>query len=174
MLSVLMHSQFQIPGTVHYGMFIPCLKLLASDELLSEILEDCLKLKIFGCYAQTEMGHGSDVQSLMTTATFDEKTDEIILNTPCLEAAKFWPGDLGLFANHALVFARLLVRGNDLGVHSFLLKIRGDDMKPLPGIECGDIGPKIGYLTKDNGYLIINNVRIPRRYMLSKIIGLTR
>lgn len=27
--------------------------------------------RIMGCYAQTEMGHGSDVAGLETTATFD-------------------------------------------------------------------------------------------------------
>jgi len=42
--------------------------------------------------------------------------------------------------------------------------------KPLPGVEVGDIGPKMGYSTKDNGYLRFNNVRIPRFNMLSRYI----
>jgi acyl-CoA oxidase len=65
-----------------------------------------------GCYAQTELGHGSDVQSLETTATFDKSTDEIILNTPTISAAKFWPGDLGFVGNYAMVFAKLIVSGD--------------------------------------------------------------
>jgi acyl-CoA oxidase len=80
------------------------------------------------------MGHGSDVQSIMTTATFDAKTDEIVLHTPCIEAMKFWPGDMGLYANYALVFARLLVDGQDQGVHAFLARIRDDQMNPMPGV----------------------------------------
>ena len=32
----------------------------------------------------------------------------------------------------------------------------------------GDIGPKYGYNTKDNGYLKFDNYRIPRRNMLMK------
>ena len=36
------------------------------------------------------------------------------------------------------------------------------------GIEVGDIGPKFGYDANDNGYLRLNNVRIPRSDMLSK------
>ena len=36
----------------------------------------------------------------------------------------------------------------------------------MPGVEAGDIGPKLGYASKDNGYLIFTNVRIPRRNMV--------
>ena len=39
---------------------------------------------------------------------------------------------------------------------------------PMPGIELGDVGPKFGYETKDNGYMIIKNVRIPRTDMLKR------
>ena len=58
-----------------------------------------------GTYAQTEIGHGSDVSQLQTTATFDPKTDEFIINTPSDTATKWWPGDLGMFSSHAMVFA---------------------------------------------------------------------
>ena len=134
MIAMFLHSQFQSPGSVHYGMFIICLKLLGTDEMYEELIPKCSSGEIIGCYAQTEMGHGSDVQSLTTTATFDAKTDEIILNSPNIAAMKFWPGDLGVFANHAIVFAKLIVDGNEMGVHSFLLRIRDQNSKPLPGI----------------------------------------
>lgn len=62
-------------------------------------------MEILGTYAQTEIGHGSDIANLRTTATYDLKTDEFILNTPDISATKWWPGDLGLFANHCVVFA---------------------------------------------------------------------
>ncbi|POM59623.1 Peroxisomal acyl-coenzyme A oxidase 1 [Phytophthora palmivora] len=39
---------------------------------------------------------------------------------------------------------------------------------PLPGIEMGDIGPKVGFNSLDNGYAVFHNVRIPRRNMLMK------
>lgn len=38
------------------------------------VLQPALRGEILGCYAQTELGHGSDVQSLMTTATYDSNT----------------------------------------------------------------------------------------------------
>lgn len=40
----------------------------------------------------------------------------------------------------------------------------------MPGVESGDIGPKIGFLKVDNGYLKINNVEIPRENMLSRYV----
>ena len=64
---------------------------------------------IFGCYAQTELGHGSNVAGLETTATLDKTTDEFIINTPTITATKYWPGDLGMFSSHAIVFARMII-----------------------------------------------------------------
>ena len=121
-----------------------------------------------GCYAQTELGHGSDVQSLMTTATYDETSESFIINTPSVKAAKWWIGDLGVFGNYAAVFAQLIVKGKRHGIHVFIVPVRGKDHKALPGIEVGDVGPKMGYNCKDNGYLIMNNVKIPRKNMLMK------
>lgn len=46
--------------------------------------------------------------------------------------------------------------------------------KPLPGIEVGDIGPKLGYGNKDNGFLRFTHCRIPRFNMLAKYISVTR
>jgi len=87
-------------------------------------------------------------------------------------AAKFWPGDLGIYANYAMVFAKLIANGQSLGVHSFLVPIRDEHNLPLPNIEVGDIGPKYGFITKDNGYLLMKNVRIPRKNMLRKYVTL--
>ena len=52
--------------------------------------------KIIGCYAQTELGHGSNVAGLETTAELDTSTDEFVLHTPNFKASKFWPGNLGV------------------------------------------------------------------------------
>jgi len=42
--------------------------------------------------------------------------------------------------------------------------------RPLPGIEIGDIGPKFGFQSKDNGYMYLKNVRIPRTNLLKRYI----
>jgi acyl-CoA oxidase len=67
------------------------------------------KHKILGCYAQTELGHGSDVARLETTAILDKSTDEFVIHSPTLSSTKFWPGDLGRSTTHAIVFARLII-----------------------------------------------------------------
>ena len=122
---------------------------------------------LFGCYAQTELGHGSNVAALETTATLDKTTDEFVINTPTITATKYWPGDLGRFSSHAVVFARLRIGETDYGIHPFMVQLRDvSTWRMLPGVNCGDLGPTIGYQSKDNGWCTFNQVRIPRGDML--------
>lgn len=57
---------------------------------------------IIGCYAQTELGHGSNVRGLETTAKWDPTKKEFILHTPSLTGSKFWNGSMGRTATHAV------------------------------------------------------------------------
>jgi acyl-CoA oxidase len=126
-------------------------------------------MRIIGCYAQTELGHGSNIVSLETTATLDKNTDEWVIHTPHISATKFWPGSMGVMSNHAIVFARCIANGKDHGVKPFFVQIRDfDNHMPLEGVKVGDIGPKLGYNSVDNGYLSFDSFRIPRTSMLSK------
>ena len=85
------------------------------------------------------------------------QTDEWVIHTPSISGAKFWPGGMGRTATHAVVFARMIIKGKSYNVHSFLVPIRSlEDHKALPRVEVGDIGTKIGYATVDNGYLSFN------------------
>ena len=122
-----------------------------------------------GCYAQTELGHGSNVRGLETTATWNPDDKTFTLHSPYLTAAKWWIGSLGRTANHAVVMAQLIVSGKRLGPHPFVVQVR--DLKthePLEGIHVGDIGPKFGYNTMDNGFLLFNNVKVPHIGMLAR------
>lgn len=91
-------------------------------------------MEIVGCYAQTEVGHGSDIKSLETTAEYDATTKEWIINSPTISSAKYWPGELGLLADHALVFAQTYIKGKNYGVLPFVVQIKDKDLNWLPGI----------------------------------------
>lgn len=91
-----------------------------------------------------------------------------MIHSPKIEAAKWWIGDLGIYANHAIIFAQLIIKNKKYGLHAFLVPIRDDSHNLLPNVEAGDIGPKYGYHTKDNGYVLFNNHRIKRDYMLMR------
>lgn len=80
------------PVTVHFVMFIPALMGMASEEQQSKWLPLALEMKIIGSYAQTELGHGTFLRGLQTTATYDPKTEEFVINSPTLSSIKWWPG----------------------------------------------------------------------------------
>lgn len=69
-------------------MFIPAIKGQGTEEQQRKWLPLAYRMQIIGCYAQTELGHGSNVQGLETTATFDPDTDEFIINSPTLTSSK--------------------------------------------------------------------------------------
>lgn len=102
----------------------------------------------------TEMGHGSNLSSLETTATYDDKAREFILNSPTATSAKWWIGALAKNAKRAVVFARLIIRESDKGIHAFLVKIRDDEHQCLDGIVIGDCGQKISLNSIDNGFML--------------------
>ncbi|XP_077055234.1 peroxisomal acyl-coenzyme A oxidase 1 isoform X3 [Siphateles boraxobius] len=157
------------PLDLHLGMFLPTLLNQSSPEQLEAFFMPAWNLEIIGTYAQTEMGHGTHIRALETTATYDPSTQEFVLNSPTISSIKWWPGGLGKTSNHAIVLAQLYTQGKCHGLHAFITPIRS--MKthiPLPGVVVGDIGPKFGFDEVDNGYLKLENVRIPRENMLMK------
>lgn len=43
-------------------------------------------------YFQTEMGHGTFIRGMETTATYDPITEEFVINSPTLTSYKWWAG----------------------------------------------------------------------------------
>ncbi|XP_016051286.1 PREDICTED: peroxisomal acyl-coenzyme A oxidase 3 [Miniopterus natalensis] len=129
-----------------------------------------LNMEIFGCFALTEVSHGSNTKAVRTTAHYDPTTQEFIIHSPDFEAAKFWVGNMGKTATHAVVFAQLYMPGGQChGLHPFIVQIR--DLKtllPMPGVMVGDIGRKLGQNGLDNGFAMFHKVRIPRQDLLNR------
>ncbi|XP_077379444.1 peroxisomal acyl-coenzyme A oxidase 1 isoform X2 [Festucalex cinctus] len=154
---------------VHFVMFLPTLYGQCDPEQSKKWIPLAESYQALGTYAQTELGHGTHIRGLETTATYDPVTEEFILNSPTVSSIKWWPGGLGKTSNHAIVLAQLYTQGNCHGLHAFIVPIR--DMSthiPLPGVVVGDIGPKFGFTEVDNGFLKLDHVRIPRENMLMK------
>ncbi|KAF7732469.1 hypothetical protein EC973_003214 [Apophysomyces ossiformis] len=165
------------PLSLHYGAFMAVIKAQGTDQQIEKWYMAAKRHAIVGCYAQTELAHGSNVAGLNTTATLDTKTDEFVIHSPDLTAAKWWIGGLGTTATHAVVQAQLIISGKSYGPHLFIVPVRSPvDHKVIDGVQVGDIGPKAygGFSTMDNGYAIFDHVRIPRENMLMRFSKVTK
>ncbi|GES63986.1 acyl-CoA oxidase [Aspergillus terreus] len=157
------------PYGLHASMFLVTLREQSTPEQKKLFLEPAEKYQIIGCYAQTELGHGSNVRGLETRATWNPDDKTFTIHSPTLTASKWWIGSLGRNANHAVVMAQLYVGGKNYGPHPFVVQIRDlQTHQPLENIYVGDIGPKFGYNTMDNGFLLFNHVKIPHVNMLAR------
>lgn len=157
------------PMGLHKSMFLTTLYNQGTDEQRKVFYEPAAKYEIIGCYAQTELGHGSNVQGIETTATWVPETQEWDIHSPTLTASKWWIGGLGRTADHAVVMAQLILDGKSQGPHPLVVPIR--DLKTrevLPGRKIGDIGPKAGYNTTDNGFMLFDHVRVPHFNLLAR------
>ena len=166
---VVADPSLQIKAGVQWGLFGSAVMHLGTSEHHTKWLPGIMNLEIPGCFAMTETGHGSDVASIATTATYDPGTEEFVIHTPFRAAWKDYIGNAATDGLGAVVFAQLVTRGVNHGVHAFYVDLRDPQTKEfLPGIGGEDDGIKGGLNGIDNGRLHFTNVRIPRTNLLNR------
>ncbi|HET9124791.1 MAG TPA: acyl-CoA dehydrogenase [Solirubrobacteraceae bacterium] len=153
---------------VQFGLFGGAVQQLGSARHHERYLHDIATLKLPGCFAMSEAGHGSDVQNLLTTATYDRDTQEFVVDTPVDAAHKDYIGNAARDGRMAVVFAQLHVGTRSHGVHALLVPIRDEAGNVMEGVRIEDDGPKLGLNGVDNGKLWFDHVRVPRENLLDR------
>jgi acyl-CoA oxidase len=157
-----------VKAGVQWGLFGGAVQALGTKAHHDRFLPDIMSFELPGCFAMTETGHGSDVQQLRTTCTYDPATQTFDLHTPHQAARKDYIGNAAKDGRMAVVFAQLVTQGQGRGVHAFLVPIRAADGTPVPGVTIGDDGPKAGLNGVDNGRLTFDHVTVPRDMLLDR------
>jgi acyl-CoA oxidase len=157
-----------VKAGVQWGLFGGAVQALGTRAHHRRYLPDIMSLDLAGCFAMTETGHGSDVQSLATTATYDEAAQQFVINTPDDSARKDYIGNAARDGRLAVVFAQLVTQNQNHGVHALLVPIRDELGRPSPGVRIEDCGRKGGLNGVDNGRLWFDHARVPREALLDR------
>lgn len=165
-ISLLDHS-LEVKIGVTCGLFSASVLHLGTDEQKSYWLPRLESLQNVACFALTELGHGSNVRAIQTTATYSPDTSRFTIHTPCEAAQKYWIGAAGESASHAVVFAQLYIANVCYGIHAFIVRLRFENGRVVPGVRIADCGAKAGLNGVDNGRIWFSNLQIPREDLLS-------
>jgi acyl-CoA oxidase len=153
---------------VQFGLWGGAIQQLGTKRHHERYLKPTASLELPGCFAMTEAGHGSDVQKLRTTATYDPAADEFVIETPDDDARKEYIGNAAVHGRMAAVFAQLSVDGEDHGVHVLVVPLRDERGELCEGIRIEDSGEKMGLNGVDNGSIWFDRVRVPREALLNR------
>jgi acyl-CoA oxidase len=157
-----------VKAGVQWGLFGGAVANLGTARHHDAYIRRIIDVDLLGCFAMTETGHGSDVQQLETTATYDPGTGEFVIHSPTPSSRKDYIGGAAATASVAAVFAQLITQGESQGVHCFIVPIRDADGADLPGVTTSDCDYKGGLPGVDNGRILFNQVRVPRDNLLNR------
>jgi acyl-CoA oxidase len=153
---------------VNFGLFGGSVYFLGTERHHREVLPKVTSLELPGCFAMSELGHGSNVRDVETVARYDAELEEFVVHTPSDSARKEWIGNAAQHARVATVFAQLEVNDERHGVHALLVPLRDEHGRLLPGVRVEDCGLKMGLNGVDNGRLWFDQVRVPRKNLLDR------
>ena len=92
---------------VQFGLFGGAVLHLGTMRHHERHLTAIARFELPGCFAMSESDHGSNVQALQTTATYDAATEEFVVHTPTPGARKDYIGNAARDGRLAVVFAQL-------------------------------------------------------------------
>merc|ERR1712012_1412855 len=154
--------------TVQFNLFGGTVLKLGTERHHKKLLEGIDNIQDIGCFGLTELGYGNNAVEMETTAVYDPKTKEFVVNTPHPLAQKYWITNGAIHAKHVVVFAQLHVGGKNEGLHGILVPIRDEKMQVLPNVKVEDMGHKMGLNGVDNAKITFDNVRVPRDNLLNR------
>eukprot|EP00761_Pharyngomonas_kirbyi_P006799 gb/GECH01006808.1/.p1 GENE.gb/GECH01006808.1/~~gb/GECH01006808.1/.p1 ORF type:complete len:1078 (+),score=269.99 gb/GECH01006808.1/:1-3234(+) len=154
--------------SIHYGLYGGTVMFLGTEYHHQQFLSNFESADKIGCFCMTELGHGTNVKEIQTTATYDINTKEFIINTPSESAQKYYIGNLGRTAKYASVFAQLIINEQNYGVHAFVVPVRDTSGNLSPNIRIRDCGMKLGLNGIDNTRVWFDHLRIPRENLLNR------
>jgi acyl-CoA oxidase len=162
--------------TVQFNLFGGTVLKLGTKRHHDALLDGIDSLSDVGCFGLTELGYGNNAVCMATTATFDAASKSFIIHSTTPLAQKYWITNGATHAHWAVVFAQLLIHGENHGIHGFLVRIRDHrTMLPMTGVTIHDMGHKMGCNGVDNAKLRFDHVRVPLEALLdahSQVDGL--
>eukprot|EP00195_Chlamydomonas_chlamydogama_P012817 CAMPEP_0202892802 /NCGR_PEP_ID=MMETSP1392-20130828/2490_1 /ASSEMBLY_ACC=CAM_ASM_000868 /TAXON_ID=225041 /ORGANISM="Chlamydomonas chlamydogama, Strain SAG 11-48b" /LENGTH=662 /DNA_ID=CAMNT_0049576893 /DNA_START=125 /DNA_END=2113 /DNA_ORIENTATION=+ len=172
----LVDLSLMIKSGVQYSLWGGSVVNLGTEYHRRKYFDDIAQFRLPGCFAMTELKHGSNVAALQTEAVLDVLTDEWVVHTPDEGAIKWWIGNAAEDGKAATVFARLKVpdpnggagKFVDHGVHAIVVPLRDNNGSLMPGVEIHDCGYKVGLNGVDNGAIRFTHVRVPRVNLLDR------
>ncbi|PWY83648.1 acyl-CoA oxidase [Aspergillus sclerotioniger CBS 115572] len=111
--------------SIHYNLIAGTIAFyLPKRPDLKPLMNEIMQFDVVGSYMLTEVGHGCDARNIETVAT-RQPDGSFVLDTPNSAARKFMPPSAPVagIPRIALVFARLLIDGEDRGIGPFIVPI---------------------------------------------------
>jgi acyl-CoA oxidase len=158
---------------VQLGLFGGSIQQLGTEYHHRKYLPKATACQLLGGFAMTEIGHGSNVQALETTAVYDSEHRDFILNSPSYSSGKTFIGNAAVDGQFMVIFAQLHIGAANHGVHAFVVPIRDENGQPLSGVTIEDNGLKLGLNGVDNGRIWFRDTRVPKIELLNRFAEVT-
>jgi glutaryl-CoA dehydrogenase (non-decarboxylating) len=148
-------SAFRTLISVHVGLNSLSLLRFGDAEQHAKYLAPMARGEKLGCFGLTEPAAGSDVASMLTSAT---RQDD---GTYLLNGQKNWIS-YATEADYALVFAKTDTSAGHRGISAFVVEREWD------GVEARRIPNKLGIWAGSTGELFFSNVQVPAENLVGE------